>query len=222
MQICVVVLPIGDLALQGTVDASGAGFHHSRSLIPQSILSGNGIQRGRVRLGICLCQRHDLLSGISDDSLQLLSLRCSLGLRLRLFLGCAGELFHRLLGALDLCLGGGHCLRIRINGLVEILNGSLSLVHLIPVYADGFFQLIIFASESGAVFTSLLRELIHPNQSGIPILLGSLQLDLRLGQLDAVLGGLRHNLAVLVIQGIDVLLVRLGLRILLPGFGVLA
>ena len=99
-------------------------------------------------------------------------------------------------------------------------DGLFRPADLVVILVDGVLQVIIFLGELAVVFARLFGQLVESLHGGVSFLLHRLQLDLCLGQFDLVFRRLCQHLAVLVVQGVDVLLVCLGLGVLLPSLSV--
>ena len=216
-QVGVVVLPVSDLAFQGAVDAPHAGCNDLCGLVPEVILTLDRFQRGLVDIAVGFCQRRHLLCGTPDGVLQLPALGGGDGCSLALPLDRPSQPVHSAPGAIKLGLSGSDRRGICLNSFVEVVDGALGLVHLVPVPCDRAFQLVVFAGKGGAVLESLLGKLVHSGKGGVPLFSGVFQPKLRLGELDVILCSFYQNGAVLVIQGVDVCLIGLCFCILFPG-----
>ena len=147
MQVGVVVLPVGDLALQCRIDAACAGCNDLCGLVPKLILSGYAFVCRAVRLVVGLHKGVDLLLNTGDDRLELASLCSSLLGRAGAFVHGGGQILDRLFreGDLRLSIGNGVC--VLLHRLVVILDGLLSRPYLVVGVVDGVLQVVVFLRE---------------------------------------------------------------------------
>ena len=88
LQIGVVVLPVGDLALQGRIDGARARCNDACGLVPELVLSRYALQGGVVCLGVGGHKGVDFFLDASDRSLEFL--RLGGGLSGHIYIGSAG------------------------------------------------------------------------------------------------------------------------------------
>ena len=147
LQVGVVVLPVGDLALQRGIDAACAGCNDLCGLVPKLILSGYAFVCRAVRLVVGLHKGIDLFLHAGDGGLELADLCSSLLGRASAFVHGGGQILDRLFreGDLRLSIGNGVC--VLFHRLVVIFDGLLSRPYLVVGVVDGVLQVVVFLRE---------------------------------------------------------------------------
>ena len=216
LQVGVVILPVGDLALQRGIDAARARCNDICGLVPKLILSGYALICRAVRLGVGLRKGGDLLLNVGDGWLKLLHLGS--GLRSYVCVGGVGgsHQVYRLVRQLHFLLSIGDGLGILLHGGIEVFYLPLRLVNFVVVPVDSALQVTVLLGQGRIIIDGILVQLVHARHSVGTLFFRCVYSELCLRQLNTVFGLLHQDIIVLLGELVHVLLVCLSFRIFPP------